>query len=50
MGLLDVHRDGGGDDDVVVAEGAHLAAVVASEADGGDVRFFCLMEGLEDVP
>jgi hypothetical protein len=34
--LLDVHGDGGGDDDGVVAERSHLAAVVAGEADGGD--------------
>jgi hypothetical protein len=26
VGFLDVHRDGGGDDDVVVAEVSHLAA------------------------
>ena len=49
MRLLDVHGDGGGDDDVVVAEGAHLAAVVAGEADGGDADFFRLVEGGEDV-
>ncbi len=49
VGLLDVHGDRGGDDDVVVAEGAHLAAVVAAEADGGDADFFGLVKGLEDV-
>ena len=36
VGLLDVHGDGGGDDDVEVAEGGHLAAAVAGEADGGE--------------
>jgi hypothetical protein len=49
VALLNVHRDGGGDDDVVVAERAHLAAFVAGEADGGDAHFFGLMESLEDV-
>jgi hypothetical protein len=47
--LLDVHGNGGGDDDVVVTEGAHLAAIVTREADGGDVHFFGLVEGLENV-
>ena len=39
VGLLDVHGDGGRDDDVVIAEVAHLAAAVAAEADGGDALF-----------
>ena len=49
VGFLDVHGDGGGDDDVVVAEIAHLAAAVAGEADGGDVHLAGLFEGSEDV-
>jgi hypothetical protein len=49
VGLLDVHGDGGGDDDVVVAEGAHEATVVAGEADGGDAGFLCDVEGFDDV-
>ena len=47
--LLDVHGDGRGDDDVVVAEVAHFAAVVAGEADGGNARFFALVKGFDDV-
>jgi hypothetical protein len=49
VGFLDVHGDGGGDDDVVVAEIAHLAAARAGEADGGDAGFAGLFEGVEDV-
>jgi hypothetical protein len=49
VGLLDVHGDAGGDDDVVVAEGAHLAAAVPGEADGGDADEPGLSEGSEDV-
>ena len=49
VGLLDVHRDGRGDDDVVVAEVAHFAAVVAGEADGGDALVSGLVEGVDDV-
>ena|ERR1700733_3188956 len=49
VGLLDVDRDSRGDDDVVVAERAHLAAVVAGEGDGGDAHFSGLMQGFEDV-
>ena len=49
VGLLDVHGDVGGDDDVVVAEGGHFPAAVAGEADGVDVHLFCLVEGFEDV-
>jgi len=47
--FLDVHGDGGGDDDVVIAEIAHLAATVAGEADGGEAGFAGLFEGLKDV-
>ena len=49
VGFLDVRRDARGNDDVVVAEGAHLAAIVAGEADGDDVHFPGLIQGLEDV-
>jgi hypothetical protein len=49
VGLLDVHRDFGGDDDVVVAEVGHFASAVAGKADGGDVHLFGLMKGIEDV-
>ena len=49
VGFLDVHGDGGGNDYVVVAEVAHLAAAGAGEADGGEVLFAGLMEGVEDV-
>ena len=49
VGLLDVHCDGGRDDDVVVAEVAHFAAAGAGEADGGNAGFPGLMEGVEDV-
>ena len=49
VGFLDVHGDGGGNDDVVIAEVAHLAAAVAGEADGGEPDFAGLMEGVEDV-
>ena len=49
VGLLDVHGDVGGDDDVVVAEGEHLASGASGEADGGDVLFLRLVEGVDDV-
>jgi hypothetical protein len=49
MRLLNVHGDGRGDDDVVVAEGAHVAAVVADEADGGDADDFGLSDGSNEV-
>jgi hypothetical protein len=49
VGLLDVHGDGGGDDDVVVAEVAHFSAAGAGEADGDEVLLAGLVEGVEDV-
>jgi hypothetical protein len=49
VGLLDVHGDGGRDDDVVVAEVAHFAAAGAGEADGDEVLLSGLVEGVEDV-
>ena len=49
MRLLDVHSNRGGNDDVVIAEIAHLAAVVARVADGDEADLFCLMERVEDV-
>jgi len=47
--LLDVHGDGRGDDDVVVAEGAHVAAVVAGEGDGGDADDLGLSNGSDEI-
>jgi hypothetical protein len=47
--LLDVHGDGRGDDNVVVAEGAHVAAVVAGEADGGDADDLGLSDSSDEV-
>jgi hypothetical protein len=47
--LLDVHRNGRRDDDVMVAELAHLAAAVTGEADGVDLLLLGLMQGAEDV-
>ena len=49
MRFLDVHGYGGGDDDVVIAEVVHFAAAVAGEADGDEVLFSGLVEGVEDV-
>ena len=49
VALLDVHGGVGGDDDVVVAEVAHLSAAVAAEADGDDVQLAGLVKGFEDV-
>jgi hypothetical protein len=49
VGLLDVHGDVGGNDNVVLAEGAHLAAVGSGEADGGDVLLVGLLEGGDEV-
>ena len=49
VGFLDIHGDGGGDDDVVLAEVAHLAAAVAAEADSGEAGSAGLFEGVEDV-
>ncbi len=49
VGFLDVHGGAGGDDDVVIAEGAHFAAVAAAEADGVDAHLFALEEGFDDV-
>ncbi len=47
--LLDVHGNGGGNDDVVIAEGAHLTAVIAGEADGSDALAAGLLECVDDV-
>jgi hypothetical protein len=47
--LLNVHGYSRRDDDVVIAEVTHLAAVVAGEADGGDADFFGLMKRFYDV-
>jgi hypothetical protein len=49
VAFLDVHGDVGRDDDIVIAEVPHLAAVVAAEADGDEVHLAGLVEGLEDV-
>jgi hypothetical protein len=49
VGLLDVHGDGGGDDDVVICEIARFAAAVAGEGDGSYAGLFSLLESLEDV-
>lgn len=49
VALLDVHRHAGRNDDVVIAEGLHLASSVAGKADGGDLHLSGLMEGLDDV-
>jgi hypothetical protein len=47
--LLDVHGDGRWNDDVVVAERSHVAAVVAGEADGGDADDLGLGDGSDEV-
>jgi len=49
MRLLDVHSDGRGDDDAVVAKAAHLAAVVAGQAESGDAHLLGLVQGFDDV-
>ena len=49
VGFLDVHGDGGGDDDVVITELAHFSAAGAGEADGGEAGFAGLFEGVENV-
>jgi hypothetical protein len=49
MGLLNVHGDRGRNDDVVIADLAHLAAAVAGEPDGSDAGFAGLFESVEDV-
>ena len=47
--LLNVHGDARGDNDAVVAEGAHFAAACAGEADGGNAGDLGLGEGAENV-
>jgi hypothetical protein len=44
---LDVHGGVGGDDDIVIAEIAHLAAAIVAEADGDDVYSRDLVEALK---
>ena len=49
MALLNVHRDFGRDNDVVIAEGAHLSAAVTTKADRGHVHLLCLLDALQDI-